>query len=207
MMKFFYSLIVMTVVFGFTSCSTAADENFGESSLFESVKGTYGVEYASNNVENIIEIPSVSTEEMRNVLETLRQESKSLHDYAITSEGKNQKVIMTGNYKLATRGIDSEGFALQVALKFSYEKEQVYYWGTDYSYSSDMFDWRAQGLSLAPVKGADAYTYAFESESYLYFRINDLANALAQVAIVFKGDYNFVTGNGTYRFQLLKYSK
>ena len=203
-MKTIYSIIVIAVVLGFTSCTTADNEVFGETSLFESVKSIYGVEYASYNIENTTDIPSVSTEEMRSVLETLRQESKSLHDYTVTSEGKNQKVVMTGKYKIATRGVDVEEFALQVALKFSFEKGKVYYWGTDYSYSSDMFDWRAQGLTLTPVKGGDLYTYAFESESYLYFRVNDQANALVQVAIVFKGDYNFESGNGTYSFQLLK---
>lgn len=206
-MKTIYSIIVIAVVLGFTSCTTADHEVYGETSFFESVKSTYGVENASYNIENTTDIPSVSTEEMRSVLETLRQESKSLHDYTVTSEGKNQKVVMTGKYKIATRGVEGEGFALQVALKFSYEREKVYYWGTDYSYSSDMFDWRAQGLTLAPVKGGDFYTYAFESESYLYFRVNDQANVLVQVAIVFKGDYNFQSGNGAYSFQLLKYCK
>lgn len=207
-MKTIYSFIVIAIVLGFTSCSTAENETIEENSLFESVKSTYGVENASYNVADAGNIPAVSTEEMCGVLEALRQNSKIMHDCTLTTDGKYEKVIMTGNYKADTRGaVAGEGFALNVALKFSNEKDQVYYWGTDYSYSSDLFDWRAQGMSLAPVVGGDGYTYGFESQSYLYFKIIDEGGLLVKVPIVFKGDYNFRNQAGTYSFQLLKYSK
>lgn len=96
---------------------------------------------------------------------------------------------------------------MNVELKFSFEKEQVYYWGTDYSYSSDLFDWRAQGLSLTPMKNSDDYTYEFESESYLYFKVSDEANTLVKVPVVFRGNYSFQMQKGTYSFKLLKYSE
>lgn len=57
------------------------------------------------------------------------------------------------------------------------------------------------------MKGGDGNTYGFESESYLYFKVKDEGNVLVKVPVVFKGNYNFLTEEGTYSFQLLKYSK
>lgn len=207
-MKLFYSFIVSVLVFGFTSCSSADNDVTEQTSLFESVMGTYGVEYASYNASNVDKIPSVLTEDMRSVLEALRLNSNTQKNCIRISEDSFEKVVMTGSYKAVTRnGTSNDGFALNVALKFSFDKNQVYYWGTDYSYSSDLFDWSAQGLSLTPMKDGDGYTYEFESETYLYFKVSDEANIVVKVPVIFKGNYNFHTEKGTYSFQLLKYSK
>lgn len=207
-MKTIYSFIVIALAFGLTSCANTENDVVETTSLFESVMNTYGAEYASYNLAGTNNIPSVLTEEVRSVLESLRQNSNALHDCTRISEKDIEKVVMTGSYKAVTRnGEATEGFALNVELKFSFDKGQVYYWGTDYSYSSDLFDWRAQGLSLTPMKNSDGYTYEFESESYLYFKVSDEANAVVKVPVIFKGNYNFHTEKGTYSFQLLKYSK
>lgn len=206
-MKTIYSFIVIALVLGFTSCTTADNDAVEETSLFESVKSTYGVENASYSIEGVDEIPSVSTEDMRGVLEALRQNSNTQQNCIRISEKGYEKVIMTGNYRAATRSNGNEGFALNVGLKFSLDGSKVYYWGTEYTFSSDLFDWRAQGGSLSSVKGGDGSTFGFESESYLYFRVADEGNLLVKVPVVFKGQYNFQTEQGTYSFQLLKYSK
>lgn len=207
-MKTIYSFIVIALAFGLTSCANTENDVVETTSLFESVMNTYGAEYASYNLAGTNNIPSVLTEEVCSVLESLRQNSNALHDCIRISEKDLEKVVMTGSYKAVTRnGAATEGFALNVELKFSFDKGQVYYWGTDYSYSSDLFDWRAQGLSLTPMKNSDGYTYEFESESYLYFKVSDEANALVKVPVIFKGNYNFHTEKGTYSFRLLKYSK
>ena len=192
-MKTIYSFIVIALVFGFTSCTSADNDIVEQTSLFESVRSAYGVENVTYSITGADNIPSVSTEDMRNVLEALRQNSNTQH--------------MSGNYQASTRSSVNEGFALSVELKFSFDNNKVYYWGTDYSFSSNLFDWRAQGLSLSPVKGGDGNTYGFESESYLYFKVKDEGNVLVKVPVVFKGNYNFLTEEGTYSFQLLKYSK
>ena len=207
-MKTIYFFIVIALAFGFTSCTSTADDVVESTSLLESIMDTYGVEYASYSVAGVDNIPSVLTEEVRGVLEALRQNSNELHDCTRISDKDFEKVVMSGNYKAVTRnGTAAEGFALNVELKFSFEKEQVYYWGTDYSYSSDLFDWRAQGLSLTPMKNSDDYTYEFESESYLYFKVSDEANTLVKVPVVFRGNYSFQMQKGTYSFKLLKYSE
>lgn len=206
-MKTIYSFIVIALVLGFTSCTTADNDATDQTSLFESVKSTYGVENASYSISGVDDIPTVSTEEMRGVLEALRSNSNTSQNCIRTSENGYEKVIMTGNYRAATRSGSNEGFELNVGLKFSLDGNKVYYWGTDYSFDSDLFDWRAQGGSLSSVKGGDGNTFGFESESYLYFRVADEGNLLVKVPIVFKGQYNFHTEQGTYSFQLLKYSK
>ena len=206
-MKTIYSFIVIVLVFGFTSCTSADNNIVEQTSLFESVRSAYGVENVTYSIIGADNIPSVSTEDMRNVLEALRQNSNTQHNCIRTSEKGYEKVIMSGNYQASTRSSVNEGFALSVELKFSFDSNKVYYWGTDYSFSSNLFDWRAQGLSLSPVKGGDGNTYGFESESYLYFKVKDEGNVLVKVPVVFKGKYNFLTEEGTYSFQLLKYSK
>ncbi|ADV43899.1 DUF5033 domain-containing protein [Bacteroides helcogenes] len=212
-MKTFYSLVysfmLLLMMNGLTACSASSDEAMAEqtqTSGFATVMSTYGAEYATLNVSDLKNVPSVLTEDMRGVLEALKQNSTASYDCARVSDKSFEKVVMTGNYKSATRG-GSDGFALNVELKFSFEKGQVYYWGTDYSYSSTLFDWSAQGLSLSPVNGGDGYTYQFESETYLYFKVSDQAGTVVKVPIIFKGNYNFSTEKGTYSFQLLKYSK
>lgn len=60
---------------------------------------------------------------------------------------------------------------------------------------------------LTPMKNSDDYTYEFESESYLYFKVSDEANTLVKVPVVFRGNYSFQMQKGTYSFKLLKYSE
>lgn len=206
-MKTIYSFIVIALVLGFTSCTTADNDAVEGTSLFESVKSTYGVENASYSISDIDNIPSVSIEDMRGVLEALRQNSNTQKNCVRKSENGYEKVIMVGNYKAATRNSGGEGFALNVELKFSFDEGKAYYWGNDCSFSSDLFDWRSTGGSLSSVKGGDGHTFGFESESYLYFRVAEEGNALVKVPVVFKGVYNFNAEEGTYSFQLLKYSK
>ena len=206
-MKTFYSFIVAVLVCGLVSCTPTDDEVVGKTSLFESVMSAYGVEYASYNVSDVDKIPSVLTEDMRSVLEALRLNSNMQQDCIRISEHSFEKVVMTGNYKAITRNGAANGFALNVELKFSFDKGQIYYWGTDYSYSSDLFGWSVHGLSLTPVKGGDGCTYGFESETYLYFKVSDEAGTVVKVPVVFKGYYNFHAEKGMYSFQLLKYSK
>lgn len=207
-MKTFYSFVIVAVLAcGFVSCTSAGDEVTEQTTLFESVMSDYGVEYASYKSSELGKIPSVPTEDMRSVLEALRVNGGAKQDCIRISEESFEKVVMTGNYKAATRSGASGGFALNVELKFSFDKGQIYYWGTDYSHSSNLFDWSAQGLSLNPVKDGDGYTYEFESETYLYFKVSDEADTVVKVPVVFKGSYNFHTEKGTYSFQLLKYSK
>lgn len=204
-MKTFYSFLAAVCILCFTSCA-ASDNNVEETqSLLESVMSKYGAEEVSLNATNLSNIPSVLTEDMRNVLETLRLNSNEQYNCVRLSEDKYEKVVMKGVYQTVTRGVTSP-FSLNVELKFSFTEGKVYYWGTDYSYSSELFDWRAQGLSLTPSKEKDGFTY-FESESYLYFKLADKMNQVVKVPVVFEGDYNFVTESGTYKFRLLKYSK
>lgn len=207
-MKTIYYCIVIVLMAGFTSCSATDDDMTETTSQLESVMNTYGAELASQNVAGVNNIPSVLTEDIRGVLEALRRNSNSRHDCIRTAGDGFEKVVMSGSYQTVTRsGIGAEGFALNVELKFSFDKGQVYYWGTDYSYSSDLFEWNAQGMSLAPMKGGDGFTYEFQSESYLYFKVSDEAGAVLKVPVVFSGNYNFQTESGTYSFQLLKYCK
>ena len=206
-MKAIYSFIVIALVVGFTSCTTADYDAVEQTSLFESMKSYYGVENSSYTIEGVDNIPTVSTEDMRGVLEALRQNSNTQKNCIHTSEEGYEKIVMTGSYNASTRSGASEGFALNVELKFTFTGTKIFYWGNDYSFSSDLFDWRAQSGTFSSKKGGDGNTFEFESESYLYFKVKDEGNVLVKVPVVFKGDYNFKTEEGTYNFQLLKYSK
>ena len=132
-MKTFYSFIVAVLVCGLVSCTPTDDEVVGKTSLFESVMSAYGVEYASYNVSDVDKIPSVLTEDMRSVLEALRLNSNMQQDCIRISEHSFEKVVMTGNYKAITRNGAANGIALNVELKFSFDKGQIYYWGTHYT--------------------------------------------------------------------------
>lgn len=204
-MKALLQSVALACMLGLVSCTSAAEEEMADhTSALESVMNIYGAEYASRSVSGD-DVPQVLTEEMRSVLETLRQNSNEHYDCLLEKKDGFDRVVMTGNYRAAaTRAND---FALKVSLKFSMEKGQVYYWGTDYSYSSRLFDWRAGGLSLSPVVGGGGFTYKFETDSYLYFRVGGKADVLVKVPVVFKGIYNFRTAEGSYSFRLLKYSK
>lgn len=199
-MKAIYALIVMTLLLNFTACTTSEEEMVIENSTFESVMKTYGLEVASATPahENV---PSVAMEEMVGVLEALRQNSGVSRVCVVES----QKIKMTGEYSAATRsGSSLENFALSVELNFNIDNGQVHYLGTDYFYSSDLFEWRANGLSLASNKNLGKYTYEFESQSYLYFKVQDQSDSLVRVSVVFKGNYDFQTEKGTYSFRLAK---
>lgn len=63
-MKAIYSFIVIALVLGFTSCTTADNDAVEQTSLFESMKSFYGVENSAYTIEGVDDIPSVSTEDM-----------------------------------------------------------------------------------------------------------------------------------------------
>lgn len=207
-MKAIYTLFVLTFALSLTGC-TSDDDAMNLTSGFDAIKATYGLEETSMGVED--GIPSVTLEEMQGVLESLYSGSNTQREcVAVASANEDEsafKIPMSGNYKTVTRsGMSEEGFSLNVELKFSIEDGQVYYWGTDYAYSSTLFEWRANGLSLASVKGMD-YTYEFESKTYLYFKVIDEGARLVRVPVIFGGNYNFETGKGTYSFQIIRYGK
>ena len=209
----FIGVMLMLVI---ASCSDSDKDLFSETSLFESIRNVYGIETVSalSKVDNV---PSVSLTEMEAVLEALRQESNQKKKCLVESANgisfggtneKNKKVVMDNKYIVATRsGITLENFLLRVELKFNYQNNQVFYYGTDYMYDSELFDWRADGLSLNPAKNTSGFVYEFESESFLYFKVKDEGDCLVKVGVVFKGVFDFEAENGTYSFQLQKYSK
>lgn len=210
---FFFSFVLMLNITACTNSDSDASMLDG-SSLFDSVKSTYGVEAVALPVEGVSGIPSVSVNEMQCVLEALRKYAnvntncsveESTEKYFGTKDEQARKVTMGNTYRATTStGSLLEEFVLKVQLKFSTEGGQVYYFGTDYTYDSNLFNWRANGLSLTPAKNAEKYTYEFESESFLYFKVKDQGNCVVKVPVVFKGNYNLKSEKGTYSFQLLK---
>lgn len=217
-MKAVYFFITLLSMLAITSCASSENELFSESTTLELMKNSYGLEPVSYAISDAKKVPSVSLADIQSVLEALRLNSnkqtkctvESVNDAYFGDKNEvNRKVVMGSQYTATTRtGVLLENFLLRVELKFNIDnKLSVYYYGTDYLFDSNLFDWRANGLSLAPAKNADEYTYEFESESFLYFKVKEEGDALLRVGIVFKGNYNFKTEKGFYSFQLEKYSK
>ena len=77
----------------------------------------------------------------------------------------------------------------------------VFYIGTTYSSSTDLFNWQGYGASLSTTAEGNS---VFSSTSYLYFRVSDQGNCLVKVPVSFKGSYNFKDNKGTYSFTLSK---
>lgn len=216
-MKAIYYFITLVWMLSFTSCANSDDFNSNETSLFESVKNLYGLETTTGAVGGTEKVPSVTLSEMQTVLEALRNGSNTTRSCVVENSsngyfgGTNesaQKVVMAGEYQpTKSSSAQVNNFLLRVELNFTIDNGQVYYLGTDYIYSSESFVWRANGLSLAPAKNASGFTYEFNSESFLYFKVSDESNCMVKVPLVFKGNYDFNSKKGVYSFQLLKYAK
>lgn len=205
--KFFF---VCAFVLAFTACSNAESDSFEDnsSSSFESMKSLYGIEAATLDSQSD-NIPSVTAEEMRGVLEALRRSSEASYDCKVENvegyygTGNNKKtVMMTAEYKARTRsGALLENFALCVSLKFNVDKSAVYYVGTSYDCVTDLFTWKGYGASISSTPEAGT---VFTSTSYIYFRVSDQSNCLVKVPVSFKGSYDFDAAQGTYNFSLSK---
>lgn len=216
-MKAIYLILLFIVMLGFTSCSDSDNFQSEDQSSLALIKATYGAEAASLPIDGVEDIPSVTSEDAQSILEALNKNSNtktnclveiSNEKYFGSKNEISKRVIMGSQYRaFNSRGTLLESFDIKVELKFSIENGQVYYFGTDYNYNSDLFKWRANGLSLSPVKNADGCTYEFESTSFIYFKVTDESNCIIQVPVVFKGNYNFKAETGTYCFQLLKYNR
>lgn len=210
-MKSFFTSIVAILALAMTSCSSSmSDDTFVPSapvSQIETISNLYGGEIVRSNTAN--NIPSVITNEMRDVLEALRQNSNAQNNCVRVTENNREKVVMTASYRTPITRANAEGgnFELKVSLNFSINNGQLYHWGTDYDYSSELFDWKKGSFSMSPVMNGEGFTYQFESETYIYFKVSDEANQVVKIPVIFKGTYNFDTEEGTYSFQLLKYSK
>ena len=153
------------------------------------------------------EIPFVTAEEMASVLEALRQNGNTVRNCeSETTEGfygdatDKKAVKMLAEYQARTRsGAFVEQFALCVSLNFNIDKGAVYYIGTTYSSSTDLFSWQGYGASLSTTADGNSI---FNSTTYLYFRVSDQGNCVVKVPVDFKGSYNFAAGQGTYSFTL-----
>lgn len=110
---------------------------------------------------------------------------------------------MIAEYQARTRsGAFVEQFALCVSINFNIDNNGgVFYIGTTYSSSTDLFNWQGYGASLSTTAEGNS---VFSSTSYLYFRVSDHGNCLVKVPVSFKGSYNFKDNKGTYSFTLSK---
>lgn len=202
------------LLFGFVSC-TSSDNVVVDplSESFEIIKTRYGAEEVIGIVTKECTAKSISTADMLVVLKALQKSSLQKKKCTVESSdcgyfggGKSEsgkKIIMCEQYNPETNyGNILSDFILRVELSFNIENNQVYYLGTDYLYDSDLFEWRANGLSLFPAKYSNGCTYEFESESFLFFKLNDRGNSLVKVPVIFKGKYDFDSNEGTYNFEL-----
>ncbi|MDD3038940.1 DUF5033 domain-containing protein [Bacteroides sp.] len=204
--KFF---LACAFVLAFTACSNTESDSFEDnSSTFESMKTLYGIEAATLDSQSD-NIPTVTAEEMRGVLEALYKNSDASYDCKVEDvegyygAGNNKKtVMMTAEYKARTRsGALLENFALCVSLKFNVDKSSVYYVGTSYDCVTDLFTWKGYAASISAIpEGGTVFT----STSYIYFRVSDEGNCLVKVPVSFKGSYDFDAAKGTYNFTLSK---
>ena len=204
--KFFFACVLALT---FVACSNAESDSFEDnSSSFESMISLYGIQTATTD-SKVVDVPSVTAEEMASVLEALRQNGNTVRNCeSETSEGyygtgsDRKEVKMTAEYQARTRsGAFVEQFALCVSLNFNIDKDAVYYIGTTYSSSTDLFNWQGYGASLSTTAEGSS---VFSSTSYLYFRVRDQNNCLVKVPVNFKGNYNFKNNQGTYSFTLSK---
>ncbi len=204
--KFFFACVIALT---FVACSNAESDSFEDnSSNFESMISLYGIQSATAD-SKAGDVPSVTAEEMASVLEALRQNGNTVRNCeSETSEGyygsdsDRKEVKMLAEYQARTRsGAFVEQFALCVSLNFNIDKGAVYYIGTTYSSSTDLFSWQGYGASLSTTAEGSSI---FSSTSYLYFRVSDQGNCLVKVPVNFKGSYNFKDNKGTYSFTLSK---
>lgn len=209
-MKTFYYFVVLMGLLSFTACENSNDMSDTDSS-FELIKKKYGIEVLYDT-EHISKIPAVSTEEMKGVLEAILINSNVYHEClkgSIVSNffnGMNanaKSLKMPAQYQVSTRtGSVANDFILCVQLNFEVEKDNVYYYGTDYTYSSTLFYWHINGLSLSMSKDFGGHSYTFTSQSYLYFKVHDQSDCLVRVPVAFRGMYDFQLEKGNYCFQL-----
>lgn len=206
-MKSINFFFVCALTLAFVACSNEGNDSFEDNtSSFESMKFLYGIESATYDQKNG-EIPLVTAEEMVSVLEALRQNGNTVRNcksetteefYGDATDKKAVKML--AEYQARTRnGALIEQFALCVSLNFNIDKDAVYYIGTTYSFSTDLFNWQGYSASLSTTADGNS---VFSSTTYLYFRVSDQGNCVVKVPVNFKGSYNFSAGQGTYSFAL-----
>ena len=185
--KFFFACVLALT---FVACSNAESDSFEDnSSNFESMISLYGIQSATVD-SKVGDVPSVTAEEMASVLEALRQNGNTIRNC--------ESETLEGYYE----GAFVEQFALCVSINFNIDNNGgVFYIGTTYSSSTDLFNWQGYGASLSTTAEGNS---VFSSTSYLYFRVSDQGNCLVKVPVSFKGSYNFKDNKGTYSFTLSK---
>ena len=158
--KFFFACVLALT---FVACSNAESDSFEDnSSNFESMISLYGIQSATVD-SKVGDVPSVTAEEMASVLEALRQngntirncESETLEGYY--EGGDRKEVKMIAEYQARTRsGAFVEQFALCVSINFNIDNNGgVFYIGTTYSSSTDLFNWQGYGASLSTSRKAN----------------------------------------------------
>ena len=190
----------------FVACSNAESDSFEDNtSNFESMKSLYGIESAAT-IEKLRKFLLLLQRKwqvcwkrfVRMVILSVTVNRKQQKDFYGDATDK-KAVKMLAEYQARTRsGAFVEQFALCVSLNFNIDKGAVYYIGTTYSSSTDLFSWQGYGASLSTTADGNSI---FNSTTYLYFRKRP-GNCVVKVPVNFKGSYNFAAGQGTYSFTL-----
>lgn len=212
-MKATYLTLIALIMVGMSSCSGSdeiTDNTNTESTSIISLstlKSMYGAQDVTTETIDTSNVPSIAIKQMQGILEAMYQSSKTVKNCIVTQANNTKKVTMTETYVTESRSGLNENLDLNVVMNFSNDNGTVYYWGTDYKYSTSYFKWSANSMSLSPSKTDSGYVYDFSSEGYLYFKVSDAGNIVLRVPVIFKGSHNFNTDKGTYSFQLVKCSK
>lgn len=218
-MKATYSLLAaLAIAVTMTACSAGSDssindlENTASSKsnttvTLSTLKSNYGAETVTNVSGD--SIPAITADKADGILLAFKNNSNTTKANSIENDNSiskdTRKVIMNEDYSATSRS-GSENFNLKVVLNFTMENNTLYYWGSDYNYSSSSFKWNSNSMSFTSVKGS-SNTFEFTSTGYLYFKISDIGNTVLRVPVLFKGTHNFNTNEGTFSFQLVNCSK
>lgn len=169
-MKATYSLLAaLAIAVTMTACSAGSDssindlENTASSKsnttvTLSTLKSNYGAETVTNVSGD--SIPAITADKADGILLAFKNNSNTTKANSIENDNSiskdTRKVIMNEDYSATSRS-GSENFNLKVVLNFTMENNTLYYWGSDYKYSSSSFKWNSNSMSFTSVTGKQQY--------------------------------------------------
>lgn len=205
-MKIRNLVCTMLAVLGMVSCTAESDTQMTreeeKSVTLETTFNARSVNYAEGNKisPSLSELPPVTIEEAKSILNTLRAEKKpTITQNVETRVGEPGQNFLTVSAECTINSTNK--LTLQLIL-INYEDDgSLYYKDYKATASSSFYKWHMNGFGLSTA--GTSGLYKFDSTSYLYFKIAEEGEiTYLQVPIKVSGNYNPVNHHLEFNYSI-----
>lgn len=203
-MKAMYLILATVAMLTLASCSANENDLVVENSSTNTLVNTYGainvseIKSQPGNLELDL-LPAMNVTDVCNILGDIRSHESSVKDTRTLEEQKSNKDLL--KIEMSETMSDKYTFLLQLHMT-KYADGSLFYSGYESECKSTSFKWYIKGFSFS-CDNSQAGHYKFETQSFLYFKVNDNGTLqYMKIPFTITGTYNTTTQSTNFTYSL-----